>query len=467
MEGVTGLDQGSSNRPDERVVHQLEAIEPWLLRLVWAVVAFTLVPWFSPSLYGLLPATWRVMAPDTAVGLGLAAASLALSAECRTDRQLRASRWFAAAVLVLSIGILVERTAGGALGLEDWLPARLVAGRDLRVPLQTGLALAMTGACLLAIREHKRWRSIMADVCAILLIAMVMIFGASWLYGAAQLGGTDLAVRSSPQALLCFMALAFVIAARRARGGSALAALVNVGIGSLIVRKVLPILVLTPFVCFGAVAFFTGLAQESGADAFAVAAALESFLVLCLTVWMGQRINRMERELRDLSLTDELTGVNNRRGFFLLAHQVVRDAERSGANLAVYFFDLDGLKRVNDTAGHDAGSALIRDFAAILKENFRANDVIGRVGGDEFAVISSGAFGRCADVLARLERRVAERNRAQPQGVAVEFSAGCAERGPDSTANLEALIARADAMMYRNKQAKRAESSQSTAKAGA
>ena len=467
MEGVTGLDQGSSNRPDERVVHQLEAIEPWLLGAVFGIVGLTSILWLIPPLRVFAPSGWSAMVPDTTVGIGLATVGLALSAERRTPRQLRSSRLIAAVVLALGLEVLAERSLGSAQGLEAWFPARLADGLDLRSALQTGLLIAATGLCLLLIREYKTWRALLADGCALLLVGLVMVFGAANLYGASALAGPDVGKLSSPQALVCFSGLTFVIAARRARGGSALAALVNVGIGSQIVRKVLPILVLTPFVCFGAVAFFVDLPQASSADAFAIAAALESFLVLCLTVWMGQRINRMERELRDLSLIDELTGINNRRGFYLLAHQVVRDAERSGANLAVFFFDLDGLKRVNDTAGHEEGSRLIRDFAAALKENFRANDVIGRVGGDEFAVISSGAFGRCADVLARLERRVAERNRAQPQAVAVEFSAGCAERGPDSTANLEALIARADAMMYRNKQAKRAESPQSTAKAGA
>jgi diguanylate cyclase (GGDEF)-like protein len=456
------LEQGSSNRPDERVVAQLEALEPWMLGAVWAVVALNLTLWFSPPLHALLPATLRSMVPNTVVGIALAAASLALSAERRTSRQLRTSRWFALAVLALGIGILAERAACGAWDLEGWFPMRLAGGRDLRAPAQTGLAFVLTGASLLLIREHKHWRSRLADVCAMWLIATVMVFGASYLYGAAELAGADIAARSSPQALFCFVGLAFLIAARRARSGSALAALVNVGIGSQIVRAVFPLVVLLPFAFFGVEAYLVRPQRWPIADVRALAAALESFLILCLTVWMGQRINRLERELRDLSLTDELTGVNNRRGFFLLAQQVARDAQRSGANLAVYFFDLDGLKRVNDTAGHEAGSQMIRDFAAILKENFRGNDVIGRVGGDEFAVIASGTHVRCADVLARLEQRVAQRNRAQPQAVSVEYSAGYAEGRADAAASLEALIARADAMMYQHKTAKQRGSAAST-----
>lgn len=460
------MDQGSSNRPDERVIAQLERVEPWVPGAVFGIVGLTSILWLIPPLRAFAPSGWNVMVPNTTVGVGLATISLVLSAERRTPRQLRNSRLLAAVVLALGIEMLTERSLGDAWGIEFWFPARLAAGLDLRPAVQTGSLIAATGICSLLIREYKTGRALLADACALLLIGLVMVFGAADLYGAVQLAGPDVGKLSSPQTLVCFAGLALVIAARRARSGRLLATLVNVGIGSQIVRKVFPIVVLAPFAFFGAVALSADVLGWPIAYVRSIAAALESFLILCLTVWMGQRINRMERELRDLSLIDELTGVNNRRGFYLLAHQVIRDAERSGANLAVFFFDLDGLKRVNDTAGHEEGSRLIRDFAAALKQNFRDNDVIGRVGGDEFAVITSGAFGRCADVLARLQRRVDERNRARPQAVAMEFSAGCAERGAEGAASLEALIARADAMMYRNKQTKRSESPQATVEIG-
>ncbi len=92
--------------------------------------------------------------------------------------------------------------------------------------------------------------------------------------------------------------------------------------------------------------------------------------------------------MEQLALTDELTGLRNRRGFLVLADQALRMARRTRAKCALVFIDLDGLKRVNDTRGHAAGDALIADAARVIGRVFRESDVVGRVGGDEFAVFA-------------------------------------------------------------------------------
>ena len=90
-------------------------------------------------------------------------------------------------------------------------------------------------------------------------------------------------------------------------------------------------------------------------------------------------------EMEQLALTDELTGLRNRRGFLVLADQALRMSRRTRAKCALVFIDLDGLKRMNDTRGHAAGDALIADAAGVIGRVFRESDVVGRVGGDEFA----------------------------------------------------------------------------------
>ncbi len=80
-----------------------------------------------------------------------------------------------------------------------------------------------------------------------------------------------------------------------------------------------------------------------------------------------------------MSLDDELTGLHNRRGFYLLGEQALQNARRSGEALTVFFFDADGLKKINDTLGHDAGSELLRDIATLLRTTFRASDIVGRL----------------------------------------------------------------------------------------
>ncbi|MFX8782072.1 GGDEF domain-containing protein, partial [Acinetobacter baumannii] len=79
-------------------------------------------------------------------------------------------------------------------------------------------------------------------------------------------------------------------------------------------------------------------------------------------------------EIRDLALIDDLTGLRNRRGFFLLAQQQRRQAARSGDPAFIVFLDIDGLKQVNDNLGHEAGDTLLRGAARVLQITFRESD---------------------------------------------------------------------------------------------
>jgi diguanylate cyclase (GGDEF)-like protein len=94
-------------------------------------------------------------------------------------------------------------------------------------------------------------------------------------------------------------------------------------------------------------------------------------------------------KIRELSVTDELTGLYNRRGFFQLALSRLNFLSRSADDtLLLLMFDLDGLKQINDTYGHSEGDTALKSFADILKQTLRQDDIIGRIGGDEFIVFS-------------------------------------------------------------------------------
>lgn len=124
---------------------------------------------------------------------------------------------------------------------------------------------------------------------------------------------------------------------------------------------------------------------------------------------VGQQIGRVvEREryaeaVRNLSLTDELTGLCNRRGFTTLVESQLRAAVRQRKRALLLFADMDGLKRVNDELGHEAGDEALRAIAAVLKSTFRDSDIVARLGGDEFV-----AFLLDTDDLATAERRLQE-----------------------------------------------------------
>ena len=162
-------------------------------------------------------------------------------------------------------------------------------------------------------------------------------------------------------------------------------------------------------------------------------------------------------EMEQLALTDELTGLRNRRGFLVLADQALRMARRTKAKCVLVFIDLDGLKRVNDSRGHAAGDALIADSANVLAHVFRESDVVGRVGGDEFAVIAllddhDGAVA----VGNRLQSEIDKFNAQAVPSMRVSMSIGIEELPCSSDTPLDVLLSRADRAMYEKKKRRRA-----------
>ncbi len=164
---------------------------------------------------------------------------------------------------------------------------------------------------------------------------------------------------------------------------------------------------------------------------------------------------QLRDELRMLSLVDTLTGLNNRRGFFHLGAQQLKIGTRRHEPALLVFADLDGMKSINDTLGHKEGDRALIDAALVLRQTFRESDIIGRIGGDEFAVlaIDTGLELR-DDVLARLQRNAANMNRATDRPYEVSFSVGVASYSPGLHTSLDELLSEADAQMYEQKRAK-------------
>ena len=160
--------------------------------------------------------------------------------------------------------------------------------------------------------------------------------------------------------------------------------------------------------------------------------------------------------LRNLSLTDELTGLNNRRGFMILATGLLKFARRADLPLCLLYIDLDCLKSINDTFGHGTGDAAITRFARILSETFRDSDVIGRMGGDEFVVLTIDvAENDLSSIQDRLQKNVDIRNNQSISGYALSFSLGAIQVDLDASVTMEELLSQADAAMYKHKQARK------------
>ena len=146
-----------------------------------------------------------------------------------------------------------------------------------------------------------------------------------------------------------------------------------------------------------------------------------------------------------IAATDDLTGLANRRCFYEALEKAVSLARRHGSPLALVSLDLDGLKRVNDNAGHEAGDEVLASFAALLRDRCRAEDLPGRLGGDEFSVLLPGMeLGGGCGLAERLLAAVRSCEALQQRGVTV--SGGIAAWTPDESP--EDLLRRADQALY-------------------
>ncbi|WP_028838384.1 GGDEF domain-containing protein [Thermomonas fusca] len=177
------------------------------------------------------------------------------------------------------------------------------------------------------------------------------------------------------------------------------------------------------------------------------------------------RLSALRKKLRDqraqladalaaverLAVSDELTGLPNRRAMLETLATNTRHARRGLLPVTIAMVDLDHFKRINDTLGHPAGDAVLVGFAELVRQLLREGDVLGRWGGEEFLLVLPGATAAQAQqVLWRLQAAVRDQLLA---GQPVTFSVGvAAHRGSESA---ETLLSRADAALYEAKHAGR------------
>lgn len=172
------------------------------------------------------------------------------------------------------------------------------------------------------------------------------------------------------------------------------------------------------------------------------------------------RVERLRAELteaRRLARTDPLTRAWNRRAIVELLRRELERARREGGRVGVLFIDLDRFKRINDTCGHAAGDAVLREAAERIRAVVRPDDPVGRYGGDEFVVIVAGAgvergaIRAAAAIAAGLRRRPVAKSVGEGE-VRVTASIGVAV-APPGAHDPERLIAAADRAMYAAKHA--------------
>ena len=161
-------------------------------------------------------------------------------------------------------------------------------------------------------------------------------------------------------------------------------------------------------------------------------------------------------KLRSLSLYDDLTGLYNRRGFLPLAEKFLNLANRQKQDLLMIYLDLNDLKVINDTRGHQEGDQALMDIAQILKKTYRVVDIIARMGGDEFAVIPVGAAKNDIEIVtSRLQKNIEAHNAANTRNYALSISCGVSYYDIEDPCSVDEFISRADRMMYEQKRLRR------------
>ena len=168
-------------------------------------------------------------------------------------------------------------------------------------------------------------------------------------------------------------------------------------------------------------------------------------------VWGAVKQALLDRELRYLALTDELTCLFNRRGFFAAATQQLKVAQRNGQRLLLLFCDVDNLKKVNDVYGHHEGDLALIRTADALEQSIRGSDTLSRLGGDEFVALAWETSNQTREIiLRRLEKNLRKSSATEPR-YALSLSVGVARFDPKQPITLGELMVRADKAMYEKK----------------
>ena len=327
-----------------------------------------------------------------------------------------------------------------------------VSGLPLGMPKAAAAALLFLALMLFFLRSQTGAASVIADISVLGLGWSVLTLVFDGLFSALRVFGVSMPAKTSPGMVWLLALLAVAAIARRTEYG-VFSLLPGGGISGRLIRVLFWVIVLLPPLreAVRARLMMSGIVPERSAAASLAASAVVFGMVFLLLI--GYYFRKLENEIRQLSLRDELTGLYNLRGFRLLADQAFRLAQRANQPFSVMFVDVDELKLINDELGHAAGSSLLVETAELLRSSFRETDVVGRIGGDEFAV--AGQFDAQAIVMAAERVAAAAASERGGKRLRPGLSIGYVSAKGHRHETLEDLLAHADAAMYEQKRRKK------------
>ena len=440
--------------PDPALLQRLAVVQQACLGVV-ALIALTVFGgWLFPPFAQHLPVFATHMSIPMALTVLLCALSLALSESNNHLSLPLAARYIAAQAGLLAILVLLESMYRIFPAVDGLLEADRAPGNTGGLPVHSPAAFVLLSLAMMLVTCHGVLLRRVADVLVPLMCLVTMVLLSENLFGGLGLVRLSADNMISPLLVVCLVMLTWVVAMRQTERG-VWSIFVGAGIGSRIARGFAPVLLVIPFLVEVARTRFMLkdlVPEQYGAAMLTSLAAGLSMLLLLILVW---RINSMEKEIHDLTLRDELTGLYNMRGFYLLGEQTLRLAQRAELPFSVLFIDLDGLKRINDDLGHNVGSAYLAETGELVMTCFRETDVKGRFGGDEFVV--AGQFSMVGIQLAasRLQTMATDHNEKNPRKYPLSLSVGWVTLDHPSNESLKELVRRADEMMYVEKRRKK------------
>jgi diguanylate cyclase (GGDEF)-like protein len=442
--------------PDSATLDKLALAEHAALAAVIALVGANLAGWLLLAAGWSFPADWHLMKAESGFTALCCTLSLLFSAQQCSGRIHRLGLMLAALATLISAGVVCEYLLHFSLGI---LPVAASHGIlplfAARMSFQTAGGFAFLAATLLMIRAQKQAAAVTADVLTFFLVLLVLILVSGHALAVFHVFGPSSTVETSSQSMIALLLLTAVAFLRKAENG-VYSILLGRGIGSKIARGLSPVLLLVPYLREAMRARFINSERMPPHYTTATLASLAVMLSFALLLFLAWRIDRMEMEIHDLSLRDALTDLYNLRGFRLLAEQALRMARRSNLSFSVLFIDLDNLKRTNDALGHQAGSDFLVETAKILKSSFRESDVVGRIGGDEFAVAGQFTESGISVAAQRIGESVTRRNTENGGGPVLSLSIGYVTSESLLHETLPELLAKADHAMYEEKRRKKA-----------
>lgn len=193
-------------------------------------------------------------------------------------------------------------------------------------------------------------------------------------------------------------------------------------------------------------------ALKYGAQDYLRKGQINNITILYRSIRYSIERNRLIQQLKSISITDELTGLYNRRGFLVLARKQLELAARMDKKVWMIYMDVDNMKWINDTLGHHEGDNALRNVADILRRTFRESDIVARIGGDEFAVMALEDSKVGADrMIARISPDIETFSEKGNRPYQLSVSIGAVPCDMRKDCDIGTLLSIADKLMYEQK----------------